>query len=196
MRTSPLELTNTVTQYDTVIDRCRSLFLAKARDYGTAWAILRMPSVTDQIYIKAERIRSIQETGENRVGDSIESEFIGIVNYCAIALMLLRMHEAPEQQARLEQTDALAAFYDEQVHEAKQVMSRKNHDYGEAWRKMRISSITDLILMKIHRLKQIEDNQGKTEVSEGVAANYIDMLNYAAFCLIKIGEQGAMNSEQ
>ncbi len=196
MRTSPLELTNTVTQYDTVIDRCRSLFLAKARDYGTAWAILRMPSVTDQIYIKAERIRSIQETGENRVGDSIESEFIGIVNYCAIALMLLRMHEAPEQQARLEQTDALAAFYDEQVHEAKQVMSRKNHDYGEVWRKMRISSITDLILMKIHRLKQIEDNQGKTEVSEGVAANYIDMLNYAAFCLIKIGEQGAMNSEQ
>lgn len=184
----PLKLTKTITQYDAAIDRCRSLFLAKARDYGTAWTILRMPSVTDQIYIKAERIRAIQETGENRVGDSIESEFIGIVNYCAIALMLLRMQEAPEEQARLEQADTLAGFYDEQVKWAKEVMAQKNHDYGEAWRKMRISSITDLILMKIHRLKQIEDNQGKTEVSEGVASNYIDMLNYGAFCLIKISD--------
>jgi len=171
-----------------VIDRCRALFVAKARDYGTAWTILRMPSVTDQIYIKAERIRSIQETGENRVGDSIEGEFIGIVNYCAIALMLLRLQELPAEQARLDTHETLAAFYDEQVAWAKAVMEQKNHDYGEAWRKMRVSSITDLILMKIHRLKQIEDNQGKTEVSEGIAANYIDMLNYAVFCLIKISE--------
>ena len=189
-------MTDTITQYDTAIDRCRSLFLAKARDYGTAWAILRMPSVTDQIYIKAERIRSIQQTGQNRVGDSIESEFIGIVNYCAIALMLLRIQEASEEKDRLAAVESLASFYDEQIRWAKEVMAQKNQDYGEAWRKMRVSSITDLILMKIHRLKQIEDNQGKTEVSEGVAANYIDMLNYAVFCLIKSSEQGTMNSEQ
>lgn len=182
-------MTQTLTAYQAVIERCRALFLAKARDYGTAWTILRMPSVTDQIYIKAERIRSIQESGENRVGDSVEGEFIGIVNYCAIALMLLRLQEEPAEQVRLQAEASLAAFYDEQIAEAQQVMAHKNHDYGEAWRKMRISSITDLILMKIYRLKQIEDNQGKTEVSEGVAANYIDMLNYAAFCLIKNSEQ-------
>jgi hypothetical protein len=182
-------LTQTLTQYQAVMDRCRTLFLAKSRDYGTAWTILRMPSVTDQIYIKAERIRSIQETGENRVGDSIEGEFVGIVNYCAIALMLWRIHIEPEAQHRLVEATSLAAFYDEQIAWAQEVMTQKNHDYGEAWRKMRVSSMTDLILMKIHRLKQIEDNEGKTEVSEGVAANYLDMLNYAAFCLIKNNDQ-------
>ena len=174
------------------MDRCRALFLAKARDYGTAWTILRMPSVTDQIYIKAGRIRSIQESGVNRVGDSIEDEFVGIVNYCIIALMLLEMQEQKEGTRLIEGAEALASFYDKQVTWAREVMEQKNHDYGEAWRQMRISSITDLILMKIHRLKQIEDNEGKTEVSEGVAANYIDMLNYAAFCLIKL----TVNNEQ
>lgn len=178
-----------------VIDQCRQLFLAKARDYGTAWTILRMPSVTDQIYIKAERIRSIQETQENHVGDSVEGEFVGIVNYCAIALMLLHLQEG-NGASRLEDDASLAIFYDEQVNLARETMIRKNHDYGEAWRNMRISSITDLILMKIFRLKQIEDRKGKTEVSEGVAANYIDMLNYAVFCLIKMNNQRYMEKDQ
>ncbi len=176
----------TLSEYQAVVNRCRDLFLAKARDYGTSWTILRMPSVTDQIYIKAERIRTIQETMVNKVGDSVEGEFIGIVNYCIIALMLLKIDESPENEAKLAEAAALANFYDEQATWAREVMVQKNHDYGEAWRKMRISSITDLILMKIHRLKQIEDNEGKTEVSEGVSANYIDMLNYAVFCLIRM----------
>ena len=179
-------LEKTLVEYQAVIDRCRALFLAKARDYGTAWTVLRMPSVTDQIYIKAGRIRSIQESGINRVGESVESEFVGIVNYCAIALMLLEMQAQGDGAARLADEASLAAFYDEKVAWAREVMQQKNQDYGEAWRQMRVSSITDLILMKIHRLKQIEDNQGQTEVSEGVAANYIDMLNYAVFCLIKM----------
>ena len=169
-----------------MIQKCRDLFLAKARDYGTAWTILRMPSVTDQIFIKAGRLRSIQESGVNRVGDSLEGEFVGIVNYCVIALMLLAMKETEQGDQLIEGSEALANFYDRQIKFAEEVMLQKNQDYGEAWREMRISSITDLILMKIHRLKQIEDNQGKTEVSEGVAANYVDMLNYAAFCLIRM----------
>jgi hypothetical protein len=183
-------------QYDRVTRRCRELFLLKSQDYGPAWVILRMPSVTDQIYIKAERIRSIQVKRENRVGDSLEGEFMAIVNYCVIALILLEMQpqSLEERQAALADPGQLAARYDRSLAHAREVMERKNHDYGEAWRSLRISSMTDLILMKIYRLKQIEDNQGQVAASEGPAASYVDMLNYAAFCLIRISEGAdAMN---
>lgn len=174
-------MTQTLEQYNAIIAECKSLFLRKAADYGTAWTILRMPSVTDQIGIKAERIRSIQEKKVNLVGDSLESEFVGIINYCIIALMLLdRQKEAKD----LADMAILAQAYEEKVEIVRNTMLQKNHDYGEAWRNMRVSSMTDLILMKILRVKQIEDNEGKTQVSEGVAANYIDMLNYSVFCLI------------
>lgn len=165
---------NTI-EYEQVINSCCSLFEKKAKDYGTAWTILRLPSVTDQIGIKADRIRTLQETKENKVGDSIESEFIGIVNYCIIALMLLDLNSK-------------GSFHDYMYYAdiCKETMCKKNHDYGEAWRKMRITSITDLILMKILRIKQIEDNNHILLSSEGVDANYIDILNYAIFCLIKM----------
>lgn len=175
----------TLTEYNTIISHCQDLFLRKAKDYGTAWTILRMPSVTDQIGIKAERIRTLQETKENKVGDSIESEFIGIINYCIIALLLLDLKEHP--QLDLSDSAILAQKYAEKVDFVRNVMLKKNHDYGEAWRKMRVSSITDLILMKILRLKQIEDNEGKTIASEGVDANYTDIMNYAIFALILMG---------
>ena len=178
---------STPAQYQAVIGRCRQLFLQKARDYGTAWRILRMPSVTDQLLIKAERIRSLQEKGVNLVGESETAEFIGIINYCVIALLLLDL-QAGTEAADLDDPEQLAAAYDARIALAYATLEKKNHDYGEAWRKMRVSSMTDLILMKIHRLKQIEDNAGRTLVSEGAAANYIDMLNYAVFCLILTGE--------
>ncbi|GAB4406997.1 MAG: DUF1599 domain-containing protein [Bacteroidia bacterium] len=178
----------TTRQYQQVVETCRSLFLRKAADYGTAWRILRMPSVTDQIAIKAGRIRSIQEKQANLVGDSEQSEFVGIVNYCVIALMLLHLQDHPGDLPALDTPEGLAGLYDAQVETARSLMAKKNHDYGEAWRSMRISSITDLILMKILRLKQIEDNQGLTQVSEGPAANYLDMLNYAVFALILLDE--------
>lgn len=149
-----------------------------------------MPSVTDQIFIKAERIRSLQETGDNQVGDSIEGEFIGIVNYCVIALILLDLLGKSEAETSdlLYPLKKLEALYDSKTKIAFDLMSKKNHDYGEAWRKMRTSSITDLILMKIFRLKQMEDSEDQLRVSEGRDANYLDMLNYAVFCLIKFAE--------
>lgn len=183
-------MSSTLSQYNHIIHDCRTLFLRKAADYGTAWTILRMPSITDQIYIKAERIRTLQETSENKVGDSIEGEFVGIVNYCIIALMLLDAQKVSKQN--LENMEILAQKYDEKVEVVRATMLNKNHDYGEAWRKMRISSMTDLILMKLFRVKQIEDNQGKTFVSEGVDANYIDIMNYAVFCLILMREQAEL----
>jgi len=175
---------NTIQQYNEVIAQCKGVFLHKAADYGTAWTILRMTSVTDQISIKAWRIRSIQETQVNLVGDSIESEFVGIINYCVIALMLLDRSEIND----------ISQAYDSKVETARNTMMQKNHDYSEAWRNMRISSITDLILMKILRIKQIENNEGKTLVSEGVDANYIDMMNYAAFCLILMDSECIYNT--
>ncbi|MEM6766022.1 MAG: DUF1599 domain-containing protein [Bacteroidota bacterium] len=175
----------TIQQYQSIIQRAKGIFLQKSLDYGTSWRILRMPSLTDQIFIKAERIRNLQESGENKVGESQESEFLGIINYCVIALMLL---DKKQNEEELEQEGMLAALYDTYVDKAFKTMKEKNHDYGEAWRSMRISSITDLILMKILRLKRIEDNAGKTLISEGADANYIDMLNYAVFCLIKFSE--------
>lgn len=177
-------------QYQAVIQRCKDLFTAKAVDYGTAWTVLRMPSITDQIFIKAERIKSIQESGENKVGDSLEGEFVAIVNYCIIALILLDWQGKQETdlQLALQTSGELEQLYDAKSKFAFDVMQQKNHDYGEAWRGMRISSITDLIRMKLYRLKRIEDNAGKTLVSEGVDANYVDMLNYAAFVLIRLDE--------
>lgn len=175
-------------EYNRVIALCRTLFLAKTHDYGTAWRILRLPSVTDQIYIKAQRIRSIQEKGTQLVADGVEEEFVAIINYCLIALMQLRL--PPEAPLELEPA-AVAEAYDAQVEENRQLLFAKNHDYGEAWRQMRIESITDIILMKLHRTKQIEDLGGLTRVSEGVEANYRDMLNYAVFVLIKMGIGGS-----
>ena len=178
----------TLRQYNQVIEHCKSLFIKKAKDYGTAWTILRMPSITDQIGIKADRIRSIQETQINKVGDSIESEFMGIINYCIIALLLLEREKSNE--ISLSDLNILSAKYDEKVDFVQDTLLKKNHDYGEAWRKMRISSMTDLILMKILRLKQIEDNKGKTLVSEGPDGSYTDIMNYAVFCLILMTEAG------
>lgn len=184
-------MSDTSLQYRSAVDRCRGLFLAKASDYGTAWQMLRLPSVTDQLFIKARRIRTLEETGVNRVGDSVEDEFIGLINYCAIALMLL------ENMAKgingLEAPDILLAEltprYDAAIHQAWSTLEKKNHDYGEAWRDMRVSSFTDLILMKLMRIKQLENNGGPSRVSEGVDASYIDILNYAVFALILIDEK-------
>ena len=171
-------------EYDQVIGQCRTLFLAKTHDYGTAWRIMRLPSITDQIYIKAQRIRSIQEKGLQLVADGVDEEFVAIINYCLIALIQLQLPtDAPLDLPAAD----VARAYDEQVEENRRLLFAKNHDYGEAWRQMRIESITDIILMKLHRTKQIEDLAGHTRVSEGVEANYRDMLNYAVFVLIKHG---------
>jgi hypothetical protein len=177
------DLANTTEEYNAIIDTCRELFLKKTRDYGTAWRILRPASITDQIFIKAQRIRTLEEKKVSKVGDDIKGEYIGIVNYCIIAMMQLELTAADPMELPVEQ---VANLFEEKVTETKELMFAKNHDYGEAWRDMRISSLTDLILMKIFRVKQIEDNQGATLASEGVKANYQDMLNYAVFALIKM----------
>jgi hypothetical protein len=177
-------MNQTQQQYQEAIDQCKSLFMKKASDYGTAWRILRTTSLTDQIFIKANRIRTIQETGKNKVGEEISAEFIGIVNYGIMALIQLELpNDLMDLEIPLEKVETL---YDRHSLATKSLMETKNHDYGEAWRDMRISSLTDLILMKILRVKQIENNQGKTLVSEGVDANYMDMVNYALFALIKL----------
>ena len=162
------------------------MFAQKTKDYGTAWRILRVSSITDQIFIKAQRIRSIQEKGYQKVPDGMRSEFIGIVNYCIMAIIQLSMQKDAPMEIEFE---AIQQLYDNSMEEVLELLQDKNHDYNEAWREMRISSITDIILMKLLRVKQIEDNQGKTLVSEGVKANYQDIVNYAVFCLIKLKEQ-------
>ncbi|MEO0405365.1 MAG: DUF1599 domain-containing protein [Bacteroidota bacterium] len=172
-------------QYRAAIEECRSLFLKKAKDYGTAWRILRTSSLTDQIFIKANRIRTIEETGENKVGEGVRDEYVGIINYCVMALIQLELPSDAPQDLEMNQVESL---YDSKVGVTQKLMEDKNHDYGEAWRDMRISSLTDLILMKILRVKEIEDNKGKTIVSEGIDANYMDMINYAVFALIKMNE--------
>jgi len=169
-------------QYDKVITTCRNIFEKKMTDYGTAWRILRPISITDQIYIKAQRIRSIEEKGITKVDEGVRPEFIGIVNYAIMGLIQL---ELGTSDSELPAGETLA-LYDRYFQTAKDLMQAKNHDYDEAWRNMRISSYTDLILMKLKRTKQIEDNQGKTLISEGIDANYLDMINYAVFALIKI----------
>ena len=177
---------NTQEQFEKVMAECRSLFVKKLHDYGAAWRILRPSSLTDQIYIKANRIRSLEMKGVSLVGEGIRPEFIGIVNYAIIGLIQLEkgFSEKPDDMSVEEAVEA----YDKHANEAQQLMLRKNHDYDEAWRMMRISSYTDLILMKVFRTKQIEMLQGDTLVSEGVDANYLDMLNYAVFGLIKLEE--------
>jgi hypothetical protein len=179
-----LAQTNTASEFNDVIAVCRSLFLKKTKDYGTAWRILRAASITDQIFIKAQRIRTLEEKKVSKVDEDITSEYIGIVNYCVIAMLQLELSESDPNEMDVQEVESL---FDKRVTETKDLMFAKNHDYGEAWRDMRISSLTDLILMKILRVKQIEDNLGQTVASEGVKANYQDMLNYAVFALIKLG---------
>jgi hypothetical protein len=176
-------MSTTETEYRQVIQRCKDLFLKKNKDYGTAWRILRLPSITDQIFIKAQRIRTLQETGVSRVGEGIEPEFVGIINYCVMALIQMRLTDDSRTDIP---ADELEQLYDGQVGQVMDLLFAKNHDYGEAWREMRVSSMTDIILMKLLRTKQIEDNRGATLVSEGVEANYMDIINYAVFCLIKL----------
>ena len=175
--------TQTYQEYQRVIQACKDVFTKKTQDYGTAWRILRLPSITDQLYIKAQRIRSIQEKGTQHVEDSIASEFVGIINYCIMAIMQIELPPDTPLEIAFEE---LEAYYDRIAQETLELLKSKNHDYDEAWREMRVSSITDIILMKLLRVKQIEDNEGQTIVSEGVRANYQDMINYAVFCLIKM----------
>ncbi|THD66428.1 DUF1599 domain-containing protein [Robertkochia marina] len=172
---------DTSKQYDAVVNHCRELFSKKMKDYGSAWRILRLPSLTDQIFIKAQRIRSLQENAERRVDEDEVAEFIGIINYSVMALIQIDKGIAKEPDLDVEEAVKL---YDEKIALTKTLMENKNHDYGEAWRDMRVSSLTDLILQKLLRVKQIEDNKGETLVSEGIDANYQDMINYAIFALI------------
>jgi hypothetical protein len=173
----------TAAEYKEVIAMCKALFEKKTRDYGTAWRILRLPSITDQIFIKAQRIRSIQDKGVQKVDDPVKDEFIGIINYCLIAIIQMELQNSASMEMKFEELESL---YDRAAAETFDLLQSKNHDYGEAWRDMRVTSITDIILMKLLRVKQIEDNAGKTLVSEGIKANYQDMVNYAVFALIKL----------
>jgi len=175
----------TLQQYDAVIAECTELFGKKAQDYGTAWRILRVPSLTDQIMIKAQRVRTLQEVGESKVGEGIRPELVGMVNYAAMALVQIRLGvvDAPDLSANAAVTELRR-----EMNQARDLMTRKNHDYGEAWRSMRVSSLVDLILMKLLRIKSIEDNKGATLVSEGIDANFLDIVNYAVFALIQLDE--------
>lgn len=177
------KVSKTDQQYAEIVEMCRDVFLKKMQDYGSAWRILRPPSLTDQIYIKAQRIRSLQSKGKQKIVEGITPEFVGIVNYSIMALIQLELgfSDSPdldEQQAR--------TLYGDYFEKARTLMLDKNHDYSEAWREMRVSSLADIILMKLLRVKQIEDNQGMTSVSEGIDANYFDIINYAVFALIKL----------
>lgn len=172
---------STEAEYQEIIQHCQDLFTKKNKDYGTSWRILRIPSITDQIFIKAQRIRTIQEKGVQKVNDDISGEFIGIINYCVMALIQIELGSDKSDI----NGDALTKLYNTQVIAVKELLFDKNHDYGEAWRDMRVSSMTDIILMKLLRIKQIEDNEGFTLVSEGVKSGYQDIINYSVFCLIK-----------
>jgi len=175
----------TPTQFDSIVSDCKDIFVKKMKDYGSAWRILRTKSLTDQIYIKAQRIRSIDEKGTSKVNEGIRPEFIGILNYSIMALIQLELKDEKSLKLNLIKATKL---YEKYAQNAKDLMMKKNHDYGEAWRNMRISSLTDIILMKLMRIKQIEDNQGKTFISEGVDANFYDIINYAVFALIRLEE--------
>lgn len=178
-------MANTSAQYDKAAKSCQDIFEKKMLDYGSAWRVLRTSSLTDQLYIKAKRIRSIEEKGSSRVDEGILPEFIGIVNYSIMALVQLELGYS--EDPHLDPKHAMK-LYHKYIATAKGLMENKNHDYDEAWREMRISSLTDLILQKILRIKQIEDNKGKTLISEGIDANYLDMMNYSLFALIKMDE--------
>ena len=173
---------STSQHYDEAIAICKDIFIKKMNDYGTAWRNLRPKSLTDQIFIKAQRIKSIEEKGIQKISDAINGEYIGIINYCIIALIQIELYDDARIDIPYNEVEGL---YNKYIKQTKQLMEDKNHDYGEAWRDMRMSSITDLILMKVFRVKQIEDNEGKTSISEGVDANYMDMINYSVFALIK-----------
>ena len=178
-------MNKTSTQHDSAIATCKDIFIKKMKDYGTAWRILRTSSITDQIFIKAQRIRNIEDKGTQKISEDIRSEYIGIVNYSIIGLIQLDL----KNDARLElPAKEVSILFDKYANEAKSLMENKNHDYGEAWRDMRVSSLTDLILVKLLRVKQIEDNKGETIISEGIDANFHDMINYAIFALIKLSE--------
>ena len=171
----------TSSEYDKVIGQCKDIFIRKTRDYGTAWRVLRVISIVDQIFIKAQRIRTIQEKGKQKIADDARGEFKGIINYAVIGLIQLKLDAgAPEEL----DAATVSRMYDEEIRIAKQLMEDKNHDYGEAWRSMSQESFVDLVLMKLQRIRQILQNEGKTEVSEGIDANYLDIINYAVFALI------------
>ena len=174
---------STIVEYKNIISSCKEIFLKKYKDYGSAWRILRLPSITDQIFIKAQRIRTIQEKNLMKVEEGIENEFIGIINYSMIAIIQLNFQDDERIEIPYEELDSL---YDSSSNETIKLLENKNHDYDEAWRDMRVSSMLDIILMKLYRTKQIENNNGKTIISEGVKANYQDIINYSVFCLIKI----------
>ena len=184
-------------QFEQAIALCRDIFVKKMYDYGTAWRVLRIPSLTDQIYIKANRIRSLQTKGVSKVGEGIVPEFIAIVNYAIMGLIQLELGVADGTNKDDLHDERMAEAYDKQVEAALQLMLRKNHDYDEAWRLMRVSSYVDFILTKVFRTKQIEEHEGNTLVSEGIDANYLDMLNYAIFAIIKLEvEKYEQNAEK
>ena len=184
-RNKNIKMTRTEEEFEVEIKQCRDIFEKKTRDYGTSWRILRLPSLTDQIFIKANRIRSIEETGENKIGDSSRGEYIAMVNYAVMALIQQELSDSDEMELSV---DKVMKLYDKHLYRTVALMLDKNHDYGEAWRQMRISSMTDLILMKLRRIKQIEDNDGKTLISEGVEGGYMDIINYSLFCLVRLTE--------
>lgn len=177
-------MNNTSEQYNAVIKICKDIFLKKNADYGPSWRVLRPSSLTDQIFIKAQRIRTIEQKGESRIEEDITQEFIGIVNYCIITLIQLELPSATGAESI--EVENIESLYDKHAQKAKALMEMKNHDYGEAWRDMRVSTFTDMMLMRVLRIRQIENNQGKTLASEGVEANYYDMINYAVFALIHL----------
>lgn len=176
-------MSNTSAEYDEAIKVCKDLFMKKMKDYGSSWRILRPSSLTDQIFIKAQRIRTIEDKGTQKIEDDIKGEFIGILNYSIISLIQLELNNYEKLELSLEDAEK---HYTKHANYAKELMEAKNHDYGEAWRDMRVSSFTDMLLVRIMRIKQIEDNKGKTSVSEGIESNYYDMINYCVFALIKL----------
>ncbi len=181
----PKQMSNTSIEYDAVIDKCRTIFLHKNRDYGTSWRIMRVSSIIDQIYIKATRIRTIEENGVMKVNEGIEPEFMGIINYCVMGLIQLEL--ANNQTMEIESSH-LSQLYEQQIKDTKTLMEEKNHDYGEIWRDMLVTTFTDMLLMRVQRMKQIIENKGKTIASEGINSNLQDMINYSVFALIKLNK--------
>lgn len=181
-------INQTSNQFDTVIHSCREIFVKKNKDYGQSWRIMRISSIADQIYIKAARIRNIEEKGLSMVDEGIESEFRGIINYCIMALIQTENNEDAQKEISFE---SLIAMFDKIVADTKKLMLEKNHDYGEIWRSMLVSTFTDMLLMRINRIHQIIENKGKTISSEGIESNFMDMINYSIFALIQLEEKNA-----
>jgi hypothetical protein len=182
---STILINQTSAQYDRVIDQCRHIFLSKSKDYGTSWRVMRLSSIADQIYIKAQRIRTIEENESKQIDEGAESEFMGIINYCVIGLIQLELKSETNLEVNI---DELTTLYNKHIEETKALMMQKNHDYGEAWRNMLVSTFTDMILMRLLRIRQIQEKKGVTIMSEGVEANLQDMINYSIFALIHLTE--------